>query len=732
MVVMGDGLVHVSASYGFDVTEGRAADFTMMGHGQSGATIIADLTETPFALHPLVTGPPYLRSMVQLPVRSRRTPRAGTVCVASPTAGLKLGAAQLGALRDVIGVLGEALEWERRHVQLLMVTRRAARADRMLRQVSEAESCADALTSMLGELCQYHGALVGRIWRLMNDGTMQEVSRFNASENSHTYYQALPSEPVRAGNSKTAEAIRLNEPLAFNYSDIPNTDRYALMPAAIAAGLASQVSYPICVQEQRFGVSLAFTTERTDLEAIVADIASLANSIRPALFRKVTEERIRHMAHHDELTQLGNRAVLNERLRAAVDEASRAVLESDEERRDGSGLALLYLDLDGFKLVNDTRGHEVGDKLLAAVAGRLRASVREGDTIARIGGDEFAIVLPAAGQPHAATQLARRLLQAIARPFEIDGQPSVVGMSIGIALHPADGDTPDVLQRNADAALYEAKQGGRNTFRRFERSAGLMQRERTAIERDLKLAVEQDRLSLAYQPIVESGTRRLRGLEALLRWTHPTRGELSPLRFVPLAESSGMIIQLGQWVLQTACAEASTWPRPVCLSANLSPVQFRDAGLARQIEAILASTGLPPERLDLEITEGLLLDDSVVRTMHSLREQGVHLTLDDFGAAYSGLSYLRRFPFDRIKIDRHFVQDLTTDVGTRAIVETMLTLGERLNLEVVAEGVETDEQLAILQGMGCRLVQGYLTGRPMPRDAASALAQEQSAVEPVG
>jgi diguanylate cyclase (GGDEF)-like protein len=638
----------------------------------------------------------------------------GWIVMAERAARRALSGDQVLALEDLGAMLREALEQARQHEELVAVTQRAARAEKMLQQVTESVSCEDALTRLLSELCRYHGASVGRIWRLTADETMHEVSRFTAeTADEHPYYQLIPTETVRLGNSQTAQSIHANRPTAVNYSEIVDQDQYTLLRGAIAAGLRSQVSYPIWVQQQRFGVALAFTTERTDLAVIVADIASLSNTIRPALFRKVTEERMWFMAHHDDLTQLGNRSVFNERLAAAL-EATKAAEQ---------GLALLYMDLDGFKLVNDTRGHEVGDKLLAAVAGRLRASVREGDLVARIGGDEFAVIHPG-GQPYSAVQFARRLLTAVGQPFEIDGQRAVVGMSVGIALCPADGETPDVLQRHADAALYEAKQAGRNTIRLFEPQLAILQQERLLIERDLREAIEREEFTLNYQPIVEAEGLAVQGLEALLRWTHRTRGPLPPAKFVALAESTGLILPLGAWALDAACRAAAGWALPLCLSVNLSPLQFRQEGLARQIETVLLRSGLAPARLDLEVTEGLLLDGSeqVMRTMHELREMGVRMTLDDFGTAYASLSYLRRFPFDRIKIDRLFIEGIGRDNATTAIVEALLSLSRRLRLTVVAEGVETEAELAQLRAMGCGLVQGFLTGRPVPEEEAAVLA----------
>ena len=619
------------------------------------------------------------------------------------------------ALQDVIQLMGSARDRHVRFVGLLDRDDRARRADRILRLVSEATTCSAAMASLLGELCHVHGAVIGRIWELqMPDEQLIEVSRFNAGHlDAQSYYRRPPAAPVSARNMIVARAIKDNAAQAVVYSRVANPDDYALLGAAMASGLMSQVSVPITVEDQRFGISLAFRTEREDLLAVMDDIDSLADVIRPALFRKVVEERIRFVAHHDDLTQLANRLEFQQRIEEAVMAA----------RRGEHGLALLYLDLDGFKAVNDTRGHEVGDKLLAAVAGRLREGVREGDTVARMGGDEFAVVQPLAGQPIAATKLALRLLERINQPYTIDGQRTVIGVSIGIAIFPDDGETPDALLRNADTALYRAKQSGRNTYRLFEPAMDLQHQERLLIERDLGEAVDRQHFTLVYQPICDTGSLEVCGFEALLRWDHPSRGPIKPDQFVPMAESSGLILPLGQWALEAACAEAVTWTHPAYLSVNLSPMQFHQPDLPEQIARILERTGLPAGRLDLEVTEGLLLDESgtVLRTMNALKAQGVRITLDDFGTAYASLSYLRRFPFDRIKIDKSFVQGMCHDDVTLAIVEAILSLSRKLRLTVVAEGVERPAEIDLLRRLGCDLVQGFLTGTPMPAESVARL-----------
>ena len=701
------------AAAGFDAVLGRGAGET--GTVSAGLTVLPDLRrDERFAGHALVAGPPHLRFLAHLPLLSSEGDRLGFLCVLDPAPRAGLTDTQAGALGDIAGLVAAARAREGRLARLAHATGHALRADRMLRLVAEAATCAEALTSLLGELCRHHGAAVGRIWQLTQpDERLVEVSRFHGDgPDEHPYYRQPPTAPVTCSNSMTAGAIRRNQPHAVIYSQVEQPERFALLAAAVASGLAAQVSYPIWVQDQRFGVALAFSTERTDLAEVVADIASLANAIRPALFRKVAEERIRFVAHHDDLTRLANRLLFQERLNSAIAAAARGE----------HGLALLYLDLDGFKLVNDTRGHGAGDKLLAAVAARLRENCRECDTTARIGGDEFAVIQPLGSQASAATALAlaQRLLGAVQQPFDIDGQRVVVGVSIGIALYPTGGDTPDQLLRSADTALYRAKESGRNAFRLFEPAMEVRQLERDLLERDLGDAVDGGHFTLAYQPICDAASLQIRGFEALLRWQHPVRGEVLPGHFVSLAEANGLILPLGRWALETACAAAARWAAPVCLSVNFSPLQFRQPDLAQQVARVLEGAGLPGERLDIEVTEGLLLGNSgmALRTMEALKEQGIRLTLDDFGTAYASLSTLRRFPFDRIKIDKSFVQEMGHDDSSLAIVEAVLLLGARLRLGVVAEGVETEAQLDALRRLGCNLVQGYLTGRPMPEEAA--------------
>lgn len=687
-----------------------------------GVHVVADMTlDGALCAHPLVTGPRGLRFLACVGLRSDTGQVLGCLSVMDRLPRPGLLAHEEQALLDLATVAALTSHRERRQVRLAQVTNRALRADRMLRLVSEAVTCADALSSLLRQLCRYHGARVGRIWQLFDDDTLKEVSRYTIDPaDEDPYYHHPPSKPVTSGNSNTGAAIRNNRPHWLIYSEVTDTSQWVLLGGAIASGLACQVSVPVWVEEQRFGIALAFTRERTDLEEVASDIVALANTIRPALFRKVTEERIRFIAHHDELTQLSNRRAFNDTL-------ARAVAAAPVE---GPGPGLLYLDLDGFKAINDIRGHQVGDRLLSSAAARLRAEVGPQDHLPRIGGDEFVVVLAPdrRDQADAASELAQRLIAALARPVEIGGQMLSVGVSIGIALHPADGTTPDELLRSADIALYNAKRTGRNRFSLFEPAMDAQQQERLLMERDLRLAVHAEAFSLAYQPIFDSGSLRVRAVEALLRWDHPVRGSVPPSVFVPVAEETGLIVRLGQWVLETACRAVATLDPGVGLSVNLSPVQFRQPDLAGTIARVLERTGLAPERLELEVTEGLLLDScsGVLETMRALRARGIRITLDDFGMGYASLSYLRRFPFDRLKIDRSFVKDMAEDDGTMAIVEAILALSRRLQLSVVAEGVETADQLDRLRTLDCTFVQGFFTGRPMTLEALRGVVLSSS------
>ncbi len=429
-----------------------------------------------------------------------------------------------------------------------------------------------------------------------------------------------------------------------------------------------------------------------------------ATALRDVRERRASEEKIRFLAHHDVLTALPNRARLQERLDLALRMAGKT----------GESVAVMCLDLDGFKLVNDTLGHAAGDELLRRVAGRIRDNLRDSDFVARIGGDEFVILQTAVAQPAQSEALARRIGELISEEFLIEGQQVNVGTSIGIAICPQDGVAATELLKKADIALYHVKKNGRGWFCRFEDGMDLAIRERRSLEHDLRMALQNRELTIEFQPLFDRDCT-IASFEALVRWVHPVLGQMSPAQFIPLAEECGLIVSLGEWVLRSACAAAASWDSACRIAVNLSPAQFVRGDLPQTVRSVLEETGLAPGRLELEVTEGVMIEstEAAFNMLSQLRSFGVRLVLDDFGTGYSSLSYLHRFPFDKLKIDRSFVQALETDANARAIVSAIISMSRSLNLAVTAEGVETAEQLAYLCAQGCDELQGYLLGRPM-------------------
>ena len=420
------------------------------------------------------------------------------------------------------------------------------------------------------------------------------------------------------------------------------------------------------------------------------------------------ERQITHMALHDALTGLANRTLLDDHL-------ARALAQGAERRQ-----ALFCLDLDNFKAVNDTLGHPTGDALLCVIADRLRAFVGDG-LVARLGGDEFAMLIDDTHRPF--DRSAAELVQLVAKPCTVNGHRIVPGTSVGIAILGADGPDPVELSKNADLALYRAKQEGRGGFRFFEPRMDAEAQKRRQMELDLHDAIRLGQLSLMFQPLFNLAEGRISAFEALLRWHHPVRGLVSPVDFIPLAEDTGLIVPIGEWVIREACRVARGWPEHVRIAVNVSPVQFQHTGLKSIILQALAESGLAPNRLELEITESLFIEnpEATLASLHSLRALGVRVALDDFGTGYSSLSYLRSFPFDKIKIDRSFIIDLLSSDGATAIIKSITTLAEALGMETTAEGVESAGQLDILRQQGCSHIQGYYFSRPIAEDAVDAM-----------
>jgi diguanylate cyclase (GGDEF)-like protein/PAS domain S-box-containing protein len=452
-------------------------------------------------------------------------------------------------------------------------------------------------------------------------------------------------------------------------------------------------------------------------QLVYADRPAVLLSLMDITERKRAEARLAFMAQHDGLTGLPNRTLL----RQEMDEMLQ------HTRRSSDKVAVLMLGLDNFKAVNDTLGHAVGDKLLRGVAKRLRSTLREEDTLARLNSDEFAVVQSGMVRPEDAVLLARRLLEAVGEPYLLDGHAIVIGASIGIAMSPGDGDESEKLLKHADMALSRAKNDSRGTFSFFESGMDARAQSRRKIEIDLRDAIQGDVLRPYYQPLVDLSSGRITGFEALVRWPHPERGMISPAEFIPVAEETGLINALGGLILHRACRDAATWPDDIRVAVNLSPLQFRAGNLLSVVMEALKQSGLPARRLELEITETLLLEKSsqVQATLHALRALGVRISMDDFGTGYSSLSYLRSFPFDKIKIDQSFVRGLGTNNDAQAIVRAIISLGVGLGVTITAEGVETEGELNCLRGEGCHEAQGFLFSHARPNAEIVAMLDTQ-------
>jgi diguanylate cyclase (GGDEF)-like protein len=498
-------------------------------------------------------------------------------------------------------------------------------------------------------------------------------------------------------------------------------DRYALRdPRVVPVASAPSASIPLELADGEVAAALAWTPDQPGRELLrrVLPVLAVAVGLLGAFVAVVlthsrraageiaeSEARARHMALHDPLTGLPNRLLLADRIEHAL-----AGL-----RRQGGRLALLYLDLDGFKSVNDLLGHAIGDQLLRVVSDRLVGVLRETDTVARLGGDEFAVLQTGIADGAAAEALARRILALLAEPFTVDAATIPVGVSIGIAVAPEDGATHDLLAKRADVALYKAKEVGRGTYCFFEASLDATLSLRRELEHDLRSALAAGQLELHYQPQIELRSGRVAGVEALLRWRHPTRGLIAPTQFVPLAEETGQIREIGTWVLRRACQDATHWPG-LRVSVNISPAQFRDRALPETVSSVLAETGLAAARLELELTESALLKnpEEAVAILGTLGALGVTLAMDDFGTGYSSLAQLHRLPFDTLKIDQALIARIDEEPRSAAIVRAVLGMTRGLGVRAVAEGVESAAQLAFIVGEGCDVAQGFHLGKPMP------------------
>ena len=507
--------------------------------------------------------------------------------------------------------------------------------------------------------------------------------------------------------------------LAKPSSEAPSIALYKSQDGAEPTNFAS-LTLPLAVNGEPRGTLVVYL-DQSDQAAVLANYFSWVVGITlallgagiavPAAFawmrgleRRKAEEQVRYLEEHDSLTGLANR-------KAFVDSLGDAI---GRMHRDRTHIAVLCLDIDKFKEINEAADHSGGDQVLRDIGGRIQSTLRENDLIARLGGDEFAIALVDVTNLGDVMAFMNRLVEALRRPLQIAGKEMPVTTSVGIALAPADGDTAATVLRHAGIALARAKGDGGQRMCFFEHSMDKALQRRRMVEHELRLALGREEFEVVYQPQYDLATERQCGSEALVRWHHPIHGKIAPGHFISVAEDTGLIVPLGEWVLRRACTDAVKWPEPLIVAVNLSPAQFRDGDIAQTVAEVLKETGLPPERLELEITENLLINDTeeVLGKLNRLRQLGVAIAMDDFGTGYSSLNYLARFPFSKIKIDRQFIRNMTRDPATRAIVRTIIALGKSLDVTITAEGVETEEQAAMLREFGCPQVQGFLYGYP--------------------
>lgn len=644
---------------------------TLLGERLEPLIVLDARLDPRFATNPFVTEDPYLRFYAGVPILLGDDGDGATVCIADPHPRLAFDEADQRRLRDLASFVEAALHGR----EAVRVTRRARE------QVAESEQRFQALAESANDVF------------ILGDLSLR---RTYVSPASRSVFGFEPEELV---GRYASDMIHPDDIQVF-------ADNWERVKSATG-------ERPTCCIRHRHKnggyvwVESSVSLLRDDGGRCVSGYVAI---LRDVTARREAEDQMRYMALHDALTGLPNRALFRDRLSQAINQITCTE----------STFAVLMCDLDRFKAINDSLGHPAGDILLRVVADRMRDVLRPYDTVARLGGDEFAIVLSHLEEPSAAASLAQKLIMAVGEPINLDGQMVEVGVSVGLALATEHDRDPDELFKRADIALYEAKAAGRTTFRTFCPNAGVLIAARGQLGLDMKEAIRRGEFRLVYQPVIDAETGGVVSFEALMRWHHPVRGEISPTEFIPLAEETGLIVPLGAWALHEACREAQTWPDTVRVGVNVSAVQFR-GGLEDAVLSALADAGLPAKRLKLEVTESVLMRDAdgVLACLHRLRAIGVLVALDDFGTGYSSLAYLRRFPFDKIKIDRAFIRDIA-DPEAAAIVRAVVSIGERLGMGIVAEGVETAEQLDLVRREGCAQVQGFLFSRPLAPDDARA------------
>jgi len=623
--------------------------------------------------------------------------------------------ASLGPLRDaagsVIGIIAVAADiTERRRFE-----QQQAMEHNVTRLLAEAESLEQVMPEILRTMCDAFGCAYGarRVWseREQKIACAETWSESGAEFGEFLEVSREPRALAASPGGLLRRVLASGEPVWI--TDVTEDPSFRRSDEARKAGLRGAFAFPIRFGGEILGIMEFFSREsRPPDEMLVQSTRSIGSQIGQFMARGQAEARVRHLAHFDELTGLPNRTLFNQRLSHALARARRAE----------TPLAVLFIDLDRFKNINDTLGHAAGDRVLKEVAQRLSGCLREVDTVSRLGGDEFVVLIEAVSRPADIAEVAQKILAAVVRPVVLDAQEFHLTASIGISTSPGDGDDLQGLMKNADIAMYRAKEQGKNNFQFYSAQINVHTLERVALESGLQHALERDEFVLHYQPKIDIGSNRIAGMEALLRWQQPGKPLIPPMQFIPLAEETGLIVPIGEWVLRTACRQNKAWQDEglPCLrvAVNLSPRQFAHASLLQDVARVLKETRLDPAWLELEITEGMVMRDPerAVRLLHELKAMGIHLSLDDFGTGYSSLSYLKRFPLDSVKIDRSFIQDLPRDSDDAGITQAIIAMAHSLRLAVIAEGVETAEQLDFLRSHGCDEMQGYHFSRPVPED----------------
>ena len=627
--------------------------------------------------------------------------------------------AEQGSPAGVIGTLVDITERKQ-------AEKRQAMEHAVTRVLAEAATLGEAMSGVLETICRNLGWHYGARWHWdAAAGVLQRAESWaTTTPEIQEFDRAIAQievEPRSDGDGLASRAFWARKPVWI--ADLAASDSFRRRGLTMQAGLHAGIAFPLMRGTQVLGVMEFFHRDAGEPNPVLVNVAeAIGSEVGQYIVRNQAEEAVKFMAMHDPLTRLPNRAMFSERLGGAIAQAE----------RHGRTLAVLFIDLDKFKLINDTLGHEAGDFVLGEAARRLTENLRGGDTVARLGGDEFVVLLEEVVDPVYVGGVCQKLIEALAAPFTIAGEEYRVTASIGVSSYPDDGSDPESLLKNADAAMYRAKEKGRNAFEFYSAQLSTGAIERLGLEAGLRRALERDELVLYYQPQIETCTGRIVGMEALVRWRHPQLGVLPPARFIRLAEENGLIVPLGDWVVHTACKAHREWQAkrvaPARIAVNLSPRQFLHAGLVKDTLKVLEQSGCKPSYLEFEITESIVMHDpaGAAAVIDELKESGVRIAMDDFGTGYSSLAHLKRFPIDTLKIDRSFISDLPGDPGNMAITDAIITMARTLHLTVIAEGVETRPQFDFLRRLGCDEVQGFYFSEPVPFEQATILLQDAS------